>query len=157
MMWIYILQNDRSNINNQLSWSLKVWYATSIRRKETLHATTPPQCESSVIDFPPAIFSYHSSKNSQHQESSQLQYQPLIAAREWSFVHNLQSPSNNILRASNRNSIFAVFTRDIRIRLQVGKCPCTWESDIWTPWASPIFHCYNPLDLYERMHSQRKF
>ena len=72
MMWIYILQNDRNNINNQLSWSLKVWYASSIHRKETLHATAPPQRESSAIDFPPAIFSYHSSKNSQHQESSQL-------------------------------------------------------------------------------------
>ena len=32
MMWFYILQNDRSN-NNQLSWSLKVWYTTSICRK----------------------------------------------------------------------------------------------------------------------------
>ena len=83
MMWIYILQNDRSNINNQLSWSLKVWYATSIRKKETLHTIASPQRESSAIDFPPAIFNYHSSKNSQHQDPLQVYYQPQIEAKKW--------------------------------------------------------------------------
>ena len=57
---------------------------------------------------------------------------------------------------SNRNNLLAVFTRDIRIRLQAGKRPRTWETDAYTPRYLPIFHHSNPSILYERTQSHKQ-